>query len=178
MITSKIDYIDDYYEDTETPVLPVEPDWDFDLGTVVAPRHRTAMGSPHLLDLVYWPPTSPWAPYDAEPIFGIQTQMGLYCWAKRMPPQAILDLVHHAESTLLEVGRIPHRSIALGRGMLGSVSDVERPTSYVVVADPFDFLLDRFDLEIFVGMPAGLFTLVHRSWLIPRSHRDHRGDGV
>lgn len=162
------DYIDDYYQDTETPAPPVDVDIDFDLGTVVAPRHRTSMGTPHLLDLVYWPPASPWAPYDVEPIFGIQTNMGLYCWGKVMPPQSVLDLVHHAESTLIEVGPIPHRSTALGRGLLGSVNATDRPTSYVTIYDEFGFFLNRFDVEIFAGMPAGLFTLVKRQWLIPR----------
>ena len=164
------DVIEDTFVDSDAPVAEIDTDFDLSLGTVVSPRHRTAMGSPHLLDLVYWPPTSPWAPYDTEPLFAIFTNMGLYCWGKVRPPQALLDAhnVQHTETTLIEVGPIAHRSTALGRGLLGSVSAVDRPTSYVTIYDEFGEFMNRFDLEIFAGMPAGYFALVKRVWLIPR----------
>ena len=166
-------YVEVGYVEETVPVVvppPGETDFDLSLGTVLAPRHRTALGSSHLLDLIYWPPTSPWAPYDTEPLFAIQTWMGLYVWSKVRPPQALLDAHHvqHTETTLIEVGPIAHRSTALGQGLLGSVSAVERPTSYVTIYDEFGEFLKRFDVEIFAGMPAGYFTLVKRIWLIPR----------
>lgn len=156
------DYIDDYYVDSDTAA--VVTDFDVDVGTVTAPRHRTAMGSPHALETIYWPPESPWAPYDAEPIFVLWTHLGTYAFGKVMPPDGIIDQMTFVDCTLIEVAPVRFSSTSIGQGMLGSVNAVDRPTSSVTIADLSGWWMDHFDREIFSGMPAGLISLVKRRY--------------
>lgn len=157
-----------YYESVPDVIPPVEEgEYDLDVGTPGAPRYRTAFASTHTLELAYWQPGSPFAPYDVQPVFSLVTRFGRYAWSDRGVPQAIEDLCYRFDVTAIELQPISFRSTPIASNILGSVGLIERNQSRVAIPDPDGFWARRIHTEAIVTMPAGLFWLVKGLWTTP-----------
>jgi hypothetical protein len=154
-----LDYILDYYVDS-TGVPVVEGEYDFDVGTPGNAAHRTAFASSRALELAYWQPGSPWAPFSVQPVFIMYNHLGIYAFSDRGIPQAAEDLVMRFDTTLAELDPISFRSVPLSANLLGSVSAIEKSQGRVVINDPDGYWAQKMWREAIVGMPAGLFWLV------------------
>jgi hypothetical protein len=155
-----------YYEST-TVIPPVEGEYDLEVGTPGDAAHRTAFASTRTLELAYWQPGSPWAPYDVQPIFTFVTPLGRYTFSTKGVPQAIDDMALYFDTTLVELDPISFRSVPLAANILGSVSAIERSQSRVVINDPTGFWAQRIYREAIVSMPAGMFWLVKNLYTQP-----------
>lgn len=150
-----------YVVSTTTPPV-VEGTFDLDVGTPGHAKHRTAFASTRTLELAYWQAGSPLSPYDVQPIFVIQTHLGLYAFSDRGVPPALEDLVLQFATTLQRPEPISFRAVPLGANILGSVQTIERSTARVVIDDPTGFWASRIMIQSLVSMPAGLFWLVRQ----------------
>lgn len=158
------DYIDDYYVDSD--VVVVEGEYDLDVGSPGAAKHRTAFASTRALELAYLQPTSPWAPYDVQPIFTFVSPMSRYTFSTRGVPQAIDDMGIF-DTTLVELDPISFRSVPLHGNLLGSVSTIERSQGRVVINDQTGFWAKKMWQEGIVNMPGGVFWMVKRLYTVP-----------
>lgn len=161
------DYIDDYYEDTETIVIIGV--FDIDVGAPGSQRHRTALASQKTMDLVAWPSSSPWAPFDAEPVFVLSNHIGLYAFGRIAIPDALLtqNAVFHTEATLLEVSPITFAATPIGANLLGSVSAGQRPTGTVTLRNVNSFWDLRVNDEAWLAMGSGLFMIIRQLYTVP-----------
>lgn len=156
-----------YYETQGVVTPPEEGTFDIDVGTPGAPRHRTAAASTRVLELAYWQPGSPWAPYDVAPVFVLHNRIGIYAWSNRALPNAIQDMVFHYESVPLQLQSISFRSMPIASSLIGSIGQVERNQSHVGIPDPLGFWAKRIWQEPLVHQPGGLFWLVKSLYTVP-----------
>jgi hypothetical protein len=163
-------YVRAGYHRTVPPPPPpeiVEGEYDLDVGSPGNPRHRTAAASTRLLELAYWQPGSPWAPYDVQPVFALWNHIGLFAWSDRGVPQKIVDMVFQFEIANLQLDPISFRSVPLHANILGSVGTIERNQSRIVVPDPRGEWARRVHTDAILGMGAGLFWLVRGLYTVP-----------
>lgn len=156
-----------YYESIPDVVPPAEGEYDLDVGTPGHPRYRTAYASTRALELAYWQPGSPFAPYAVQPVFSIVTRFGRYAWSDRGVPQAIMDVCYRFDTQAIELDPISFRSSPIASNVIGSVGTIERNQSRVVLPDPDGFWAKRIHAEAIVSMSAGLFWLVKGLWTTP-----------
>lgn len=162
-------YVDPGYVESEAaPVLPpvVVLDFDIDVGAPTLARHRTALASRHAVEMAYWGADSPWAPFDAQPLFAAWNHIGIYCWGREMPPEAIRAAVFRADNTLVDLGPVHFQSVPSGSFLLGSITDGRRPTGVAVVDNSTGWFFPLMD-EIWLGMGAGSFVTVRGLWTAP-----------
>jgi hypothetical protein len=152
------DVIDDYFIDSELVVQ--EGEYDLNVGTPGNPAHRTAFASAHALELAFWQPGSPWAPYDVQPVFTWLSPIGRYAFSTRGVPQAIEDMCLLFDTTIVEMDPLSFRSAPLHGSILGSVSTIERSQSRVVINDQTGVFAKKVHREAITCMPGGMFWLV------------------
>ena len=156
-------YIDPgYYESQAAPPPPPEGEFDLDIGEPGAPRHRTAFGSEAALQMAYWQPGSPWAPYDLQPIFVYKDHFGFYAFSTRGVPESIVASVYSFETTLVDPEPTAFRSSPIHDNIVGSIGAIERPHGRVTIRDPEAVWLKRLSRQATVTMPGGLFLIVKR----------------
>jgi hypothetical protein len=160
-------YIAPGYYETTTVVPPVEGEYDLEVGSPGAAAHRTAFASTRALELAYWQPGSPWAPYDVQPIFTFVSPLGRYAFSDKGVPQAIDDMCLSFDTTLVELDPISFTSVPLSGNLLGSVSAIERSQGRVLISDPTGIWAQKISREAIVAMPAGLFWLVKQLYTVP-----------
>jgi hypothetical protein len=153
-------YVEPGYVETTTVPVVVEGEYDFGVGTPGNAAHRTAFASSRALELAYWQPGSPYAPYAVQPVFIMYNHMGIYAWSDRAIPQAAEDLVMRFETTLAELDPISFRSVPISANILASVSAIEKSQGRVVINDPDGYWAKKIWREAIVGMPAGIFWLI------------------
>jgi hypothetical protein len=158
-----------YYQTLATPPPPavLEGEFDLDVGEPGAARHRTAYANAQALQMAYWQPGSPYAPYDLQPIFVMKNHFGFYAFSTRGIPQVIEDTVFSFETTLVDPEPVSFTSAPLDTNIVGSVSAIQRSVGRVVIRDPGAIWAKRLSQEVLVGMPAGLFWIVKRLWATP-----------
>jgi hypothetical protein len=140
---------------------------DIDVGPPGAAKHRTALGSDNTQELVSWPASSPWAPYDAQSLMVIWNHMGIYVFGKRMPPDAIQALAFHVAATLKSVSSVTFAAEPIGANLLGSVSAGQRPTGSCVISNVDGWWNKRVNDEAFMAMGCGHFVLIRGLWYFP-----------
>lgn len=160
-------YVIPGYVETTFVAPLVEGEFDLDVGSPGAAKHRTAFASTRALELAYLQPTSPWAPYDVQPIFTFVSPFGRYGFSNKGVPQAIDDMCLSFETTLVELDPISFRSVPLHGNLLGSVSTIERSQGRVVISDPNGVWAKKMWTEGIVHMPGGIFWLVKQLYTVP-----------
>ena len=150
-----------------TVVITGPVDIDISVGPPGAVLHRTALATPRSFDLLYWEADSPWAPYDAEPIFSIWNHMGIYVFGKKIPPVEIQAMVWHHDATLLDASPVTFSATPMGSNLLGSVSAGQRPTASVTLRNDGKWWNERINYEAFLGMGAGLFLIIKGQFTVP-----------
>jgi hypothetical protein len=158
------DVVDDVFIDSDIAVQ--EGEYDLEVGSPGNAAHRTAFGSSRALELAYWQPGSPWAPYDVQPIFKLVTPMSTYIFSNKGVPQAIQDQGFF-DTTLVELDPISFSSVPLAGNILGSVSAIERSQGRIVIADPTGIWARKMSREAICNMPSGIFWLVRGLWTVP-----------
>ena len=156
-----------YAESIADPLPPPEGVFDLDVGVPGAARHRTAVATAHALELAYWQPGSPWAPYAVQPIFVICTRLGVYAFSDKGVPQAIVDQVLSFDTTLVEMDPISFRAAPIASNILGSISAIERSQGRVVINDPMGEWARRMWREAIVAMPSGIFWMIKDLYTVP-----------
>jgi hypothetical protein len=153
-----------YVAEAAPPVSGVEGEYDLEVGSPGNAAHRTAFSSTRALELAFWQPGSPWAPYDVQPVFTFVTPIGRYGFSTKGVPHAIEEMCFMFDTTLAEMDALSFRSAPLHANILGSISVIERSQSRVVINDPTGYWARKMWQEAIVAMPAGIFWLVKGLW--------------
>jgi hypothetical protein len=140
---------------------------DLNVGTPGQAIYRTALAHTRTLELAYWGAESPWSPYDVQPVFTLQTHLGLFVFSNRGLPAEVEDQAVRVETTLIVPEPIAFRSVPLASNLLGSVTAIERSTSRVLIPDPTGFWARLITVMPICQLPAGFFWIVKDLGSVP-----------